>query len=98
MIVIDNPSDLEPTIALIVANVLAALSANEKKLGDKLAFSEPEAASLLGLEQHQLRDVRRRGEIASTKIVGRRIRYPHHKPTRHPCYTSAWTAYNALKR
>jgi hypothetical protein len=38
-------------------------------------FIEEEAARLLGLELHVLRDERRRGRIATSQIVGRRIRY-----------------------
>jgi hypothetical protein len=43
--------------------------------GERLAYSEPEAARMLGLEEHVLRDERRRGRISASKIVGRRIRY-----------------------
>src|SRR5262245_18486101 len=42
---------------------------------DRLAYPEAEAAALLGLAQHVLRDERRRGRIAATKVVGGRVRY-----------------------
>ena len=34
-----------------------------------------DAARLLGLEQHQLRDERRRGRLTASRIVNREIRY-----------------------
>ena len=70
-----KPDDLRPLVATIVTEALAQLRADETALGDRLAFSEQEAARLLGLESHQLRDERLRGRIAASQIVGRRIRY-----------------------
>ena len=66
---------LRPLIAAVVAETLAALDVDRAKLGDRLAYSEPEAARLLGLNTHQLRDERLRGRIAASAIVGKRIRY-----------------------
>lgn len=66
---------LTPLIVSIVAVALAKIQSDEAKLGKKLAFSEPEAAALLDLEPHQLRDARRRGVIAASIITGRRVRY-----------------------
>ncbi len=43
--------------------------------GGKLAVDEKEAASLLGLNPWQLRDIRRDGRIEHHRIVGGRIRY-----------------------
>ena len=40
-----------------------------------MAYSEEEAARLLGLNSHQLRDERRRGRTAASQFVGRQIRY-----------------------
>lgn len=63
-----NPEELRPVITAIVAEVLAQTSA----LGDaRLAFTEPEAAGLLGIKPHALRDARLRQEIRATKIGGR---------------------------
>lgn len=70
-----SPDDLRPLVATIVTEALAQLRTDEAALGDKLAFDEREAARLLGLEPHQLRDERLRGRIAASQIVGRRIRY-----------------------
>jgi hypothetical protein len=66
---------LEPVIRKIVAEVLAATEEKNARLGDRLAYSEQEAARLLGLNPHQLRDERLRGRIAASTIVGRRVRY-----------------------
>src|SRR5262249_32972554 len=41
----------------------------------RLAYAEAEAARLIGLKYHQLRDERLRGCIQASQIVGRRIRY-----------------------
>jgi hypothetical protein len=67
---------LRPLIAEVVAEVLRQLHAAEATLPDgRLGWSEEEAARLLGLEPHVLRDERRRGRIQASQIVGRRIRY-----------------------
>jgi hypothetical protein len=66
---------LKPLIAEVVAQTMTAVRESEAALPDKLAFSEPEAARLLGLEPHQLRDERLRGRIKASQIVGKRIRY-----------------------
>ena len=70
-----DPAELAPVIEAAVAETMARIRADEAALGDRLAFSEQEAARLLGLESHQLRDERLRGRIAASQIVGRRIRY-----------------------
>jgi hypothetical protein len=66
---------LRPLIAAVVAETIAALEADRAKLGDRLAYSESEAARMLGLNTHQLRDERLRGRIGASKIVGGRIAY-----------------------
>ena len=70
-----DPAELAPIIAETVSEVMARIRDDETALGDRLAFSEQEAARLLSLESHQLRDERLRGRIAASQIVGRRIRY-----------------------
>jgi hypothetical protein len=70
------PDALRPLIRQVVEEVFAALEADRAKLGDsRLGWSEAEAARLLGLHQHQLRDERLRGRIKFSTIVGKRIRY-----------------------
>ena len=42
----------------------------------RLAFTEPEAAALLGVKPHVLRDCRRRGELQGAKVGSRNPLYP----------------------
>jgi hypothetical protein len=70
-----DPAALRPLIAAVVQQVLEALEKERAQVGDRLAYSEPEAARLLGLHPHQLRDERLRGRIGASQIVGKRIRY-----------------------
>lgn len=70
------PDALRPIVAEIVREVMAQLDQARAALPeDRLCFSEPEAAHLLGLNTHQLRDERLRGRITASKIVGRQTRY-----------------------
>ena len=66
---------LRPLIAAVVAETVATLDRDRSTLGDKLAFTEAEAARLLGLNTHQLRDERLRKRVAASQIVGNRVRY-----------------------
>ena len=70
-----DPDELRPIISAAVAEVLAQIRADESAVGDKLAVDEREAARLLDIEHHVLRDARLRGEISASRIAGRRIRY-----------------------
>jgi hypothetical protein len=70
-----DPQALRPLIAAVVSEVLAATEGDRARLGDRLCYSEAEAAALLGLGPHQLRDERLRRRIGASAIVGRRIRY-----------------------
>jgi Helix-turn-helix domain len=72
-----DPQVLRPIIEAVVTATVAQLEADRRQLPEngRLAFSEEEAARMLGLESHQLRDERRRGRIGASSIVGRRIRY-----------------------
>jgi hypothetical protein len=58
----------------IVAHVLVKLD-DAKRIPDRMAFLEEEAADLLGLQPHQLRLERRLGRIPFSRILGRRVRY-----------------------
>jgi hypothetical protein len=63
------------TLAAAVQKVLAAIAnAEVVPLADRLAYSESEAAKLIGVEPHVLRDERLKGNVAGKK-VGRRIFY-----------------------
>jgi hypothetical protein len=67
---------LKPLVRAVVEETLAAVRSAEAAVPtDRLCYSEPEAARLLGLEAHQLRDERLRGRIVASKVVGSRIRY-----------------------
>jgi excisionase family DNA binding protein len=67
--------DLQPVIAEVVRQVLATLHDNDDRLPvDRMAYSETEAAQLLGTERHVLRDLRLRGKIAAKKC-GKEWRY-----------------------
>src|SRR5262245_42476289 len=78
-----EPEALEPLIRHVVEETLARLEAERGKLDGRLAYSEPEAAALLGLQAHQLRDERRRSRIAASTIVGKWVRYLHEDLVRH---------------
>lgn len=70
-----DPAELRPIIEAAVAETLAQIEAERLAIGDRLAINEPEAARLLSLEPHQLRDERLRGRISASIIVGKRVRY-----------------------
>jgi hypothetical protein len=65
---------LRPVIRAAVVAVLEELRADEAHLGDRLGYPEAEAAALLGVERHTLRDCRLRGEITG-RLIGKRIVY-----------------------
>jgi hypothetical protein len=66
--------ELAPLIERVVIQVLDRRAANDAKLDGRLAFTEPEAAALLGVKPYVLRDCRLRGEVEGSKI-GKRIMY-----------------------
>jgi hypothetical protein len=67
---------LRPLITEIVEQTVNRLKAEAKDRADgPLCYSEEEAARLLGVNAHVLRDERRRGRIQASQVVGRRIRY-----------------------
>jgi hypothetical protein len=66
--------DLRPLVQLAVAEALDRLEEERAKLYGRLALTEPEAAVLLGVKPHVLRDCRRRGELQGAK-VGSKIVY-----------------------
>lgn len=70
-----NSEELRPLIQAVVKETLTQVESDRAKLDDKLAYSEQEAARMLGLDYHVLRDERLRGRIKASQIVGRRIRY-----------------------
>ena len=70
-----DPDELRPLVQAVVEETLARIQADQSRLpSDRLAFPEAEAAALLGLKQHVLRDARLRGEITGS-LLGRRYVY-----------------------
>lgn len=69
-----DSSDLRPLITEIVAEVRAQDDADQAKVNGRLAYRECEAAALLGVASHTVRDARRRGELTGSK-VGKYIVY-----------------------
>jgi hypothetical protein len=69
-----DEDDLRPLVSLAVTEALERLEAERVKLQGRLAFTEPEAAVLLGVKPHVLGDCRRRGELQGAK-VGSKIVY-----------------------
>jgi hypothetical protein len=70
-----DPEALRPLIQQIVEATVVRLEDERAALGSRLAFSEAEAAALLGLHSHQLRDERLRGRISASVGPGRKILY-----------------------
>lgn len=67
--------DFAPLVRQIVAETLTSMQSKFDEMGKRLAFTEEEAAEMIGLKSHQLRDERRRGRIQASQIVCRAIRY-----------------------
>ena len=65
---------LRPLVHLAVAEALSRMEEERAKFNGRLAYTEPEAAVLLGVRPHVLRDCRRRGELHGAK-VGSKIVY-----------------------
>lgn len=69
-----DANDLRPVIEAVVAETIDQFESDRAKFGNRLAYIEPEAAALLGIAPHVLRDCRLRGEISATK-AGKRLLY-----------------------
>lgn len=69
-----SENDLRPLVETVVTLALEKFKEEERQMGERLAFSESEAAALLSVQRHVLRDARLRGEIAGFKL-GKGIRY-----------------------
>ena len=65
---------LLPLVHLAVAEALERMEEERAKFNGRLAYTEAEAAVLLGVKPHVLRDCRRRGELQGAK-VGSKIVY-----------------------
>ena len=69
-----DTTDLDPLVRQIVAAVVEELRDDERHVSGRLAVKEAEAAALIGVDRHVLRDARLRGEINGSKI-GKSIVY-----------------------
>lgn len=70
-----NGDDLRPLVQAVVTEVVAAIQTDSEQLGEKLAYTEQEAARLLSMQSYQLRDERRDGRIEASVGRGGRILY-----------------------
>jgi hypothetical protein len=70
-----NAEMLRPLLTEIVRQVVQEREQVKATIPDRLAYSEREAAALLGLLPHQLRDERRLGRVRAFVVAGRRVRY-----------------------
>jgi len=62
-----DPAAFEPVIEKVVATMLNRIEARQGQEG-RLGYTEPEAAAMLGVRRHVLRDARLRGEIHARKV------------------------------
>lgn len=70
-----DPESLRPIIRAAVEETVRELNELSETAGDKIAFTEEDAARLLSLRRTQLRDERLRGNISASHVVGKRVRY-----------------------
>lgn len=60
-------TELKPVIEEAVRATLAQVEGEHARVGDQLGYPGPEAAAMLGVAPHVLRDCRLRGEIHARK-------------------------------
>lgn len=65
---------VRPLAEQLIAALADRLDHRADQASDRLAYSEAEAAALLGVQRYVLRDARLRGEIVGCRI-GKGIRY-----------------------
>lgn len=71
-----DPVALGSLIETVVEQTVHRLEEARKRLPDEqLCFTEAQAAEILGLQKHQLRDARMRGEIQPSYVVCGKISY-----------------------
>jgi hypothetical protein len=73
----------KPLIDMIVTETVLRLESERAMVNCKMACTEPEAACLLSLKPHQLRDERRRGRIHASIGPGHKILYSRDDLTRY---------------
>ncbi len=65
-----KPDEIKPLVEIVVAELIDRFHTDEARI----AYSEEEAAALLGVPRTTLRDERLRGRVDASR-VGRQIRY-----------------------
>ena len=74
MKIIFDHSDLRPFIQEVVDMAIERIDLAQAKLPtDRLAYAEPEAAALIGVAPHSLRDARLRGEVNASRCGKRTV-------------------------
>lgn len=73
-ITIDD-AGLSELIRRVVLATIAELEQRRGPGGDRIAYTEEEAARMLGMKRHALRDERLRGRVTASMVAGRRPRY-----------------------
>jgi hypothetical protein len=63
-----DENTLRPLISEVVQQTLAEIHHTSADGKERLAWREDEAAQLVGMQPHQLRDRRLEGEIQATKV------------------------------
>jgi hypothetical protein len=74
MKIVLEENDLRPLVETVVKEMLRWINDANSVMGERIAHTEPEAAALLGVATHVLRD-RRLEEAVSASRCGRRIMY-----------------------
>jgi hypothetical protein len=69
-----NQQELRPLVEIVVGEVLERTQSDQAGLDGRLSFTEAEAAALLGIPSHTLRDLRLAGYVTASKL-GRRVVY-----------------------
>ena len=70
-----SPEMLRPIIEAVTREVFLQMESAREATAGQIALSEEQAAQLIGVRPHVLRDERLRGKIKASQIVGRRTRY-----------------------
>ena len=73
---VPNKDDLRSLIQTVVTETLDERESRQAENQGPLAYWEPDAAALIGVKPHALRDARYRGELVGSE-VGKRIVYLH---------------------
>lgn len=76
-----SPDDLRPLVETVVAETLARIAPVANGQSERLSYTEEEAATLCGINRHNLRDARLAGELEFSRL-GKRVCYTRENLTR----------------